>query len=76
MFVSVAPGSLPAAQEDALRRMLSVNACPREAAQPLDWQDTTLPRVWLIGGEPVTFSWYGPRGVRVSFDDNPSTEDE
>ena len=76
MFVSVAPGSLPAVQEDALRCMLAVNSRPRDAAQPLDWQDTTLPRVWLIDGEPVTFSWYGPRGVRVSFDDNPSTEDE
>ncbi len=77
MFVSVAPGSLPAVQEDALRRMLAVNSRPREAAQPLDWLETTLPRVWLIDGEAVRFNWQGPRGLRVSFDDTPQAiEDE
>ena len=76
MFVSVAPGSLPAAQEDALRQMLAVNACPREAAQPLDWQETTQPRIWLIDGEAVQFNWHGPRGLRTSFDDAPLTSED
>ena len=75
MFVSVAPESLPPEQEDALRRMLAVNSRPREAARPLDWQATTLPSLWQIDGETVPFDWYGDRGVRVTFDDKPLTED-
>ena len=64
MFVSVAPESLTAAQEEALRRMLALNARPREAARPLDWQETTLPRAWQIDGETVTFNWHGAHGQR------------
>lgn len=76
MFISVAPESLPAEQEEALRRMLAVNSHPHEAARPLDWRETTLPRIWQIDGETVTFNWHGTRGQRVSFDDQPLTEDD
>ena len=75
MFISVAPGSLPPEREDELRRMLAVNSRPHEAAQPLDWQETTLPRIWQIDGEAVQFNWHGTRGLRVCFDDNPLTEE-
>ena len=76
MFISVAPDSLSAEQEEALRRMLAVNSHPHEIARPLDWQETTLPRIWQIDGETVTFNWHGARGQRVSFDDQPLTEDD
>ena len=76
MFVSVAPGTLAADQEEALRRMLAVNSLPREAARPLDWQQTTLPRCWLIDGEPVQFNWHGAQGQRVCFDDTPLGSEE
>jgi alpha-galactosidase len=75
MFISVAPGSLSPEREDELRRMLAVNSRPHEAAQPLDWQETTLPRIWQIDGEAVQFNWHGTRGLRVCFDDNPLTEE-
>jgi hypothetical protein len=55
--------------------MLAVNSRPHEAAQPLDWQETTLPRIWQIDGEAVQFNWHGTRGLRVCFDDNPLTEE-
>ncbi len=76
MFISVAPESLPGEQEEALARMLAVNSHPREAARPLDWQETTLPRSWRIDGETVTFNWHGARGQYVSFGDVPITEIE
>ena len=75
MFVSVSPGSLSAEQEEALRHMLADNARPREAARPLDWQQTTLPQRWLIGGKTAAFNWHGPRGLRVSYDDTPAAEE-
>ena len=55
--------------------MLSANAMPREAARPLDWLETTLPRVWQIDGESVTFNRHGRRGQRLSFDNDPTTEE-
>ena len=67
MFVSVAPNSLTEEQEEALRRMLAANARPREAACPLDWQETTLPRLWRIDGETAQFNWHGARGQRTAF---------
>ena len=76
MFISVAPESLSAEQEKALVKMLAVNSHPHEAARPLDWRETTLPRIWQIDGETVTFNWHGARGQRVSFDDQPLTEDD
>jgi alpha-galactosidase len=76
MFISAAPGSLTTEQEEALRRMLAVNSVPREVARPEDWQETTLPRIWLMDGEAVTFNWHGKRGQRTVFDDKPTTEDE
>lgn len=75
MFISAAPGSLTTEQEEALRRMLAVNSVPREVARPEDWQETTLPRIWLMDGEVVTFNWHGKRGQRTVFDDKPTTED-
>ncbi len=76
MFVSVAPNSLPEDKEAELRRMLADNSVYREAARPLDWQETTQPRLWQIDGQAAAFHWYGPRGARVCFDDNPPTEEE
>ena len=76
MFVSVAPGTLSEDQEDALRKMLSFNSLPREITQPLDWQDTTIPQIWMIDGEVVRYHWYGTRGVRVSYDETPLSEND
>ena len=65
MFVSVAPNSLTGEQEEALRQMLAANSRPREAACPLDWQETTLPRLWRIDGETAQFNWHGARGQQL-----------
>ena len=45
--------------------MLRDNAVSREIAEPIDWQDTTLPQDWLLDGQMVSFHWYEPWGLSV-----------
>ena len=74
LFYSVRPDSLLPEQERELARMLQDNAVRREPAEPLDWQDTPLPQDWLLDGEPVSFHWYEPWGLRVACATGPIWE--
>jgi len=46
LFVSVRPGSVSPAQEQAIREAFSRAAVNVTPAEPLDWQDTTQPGIW------------------------------
>ena len=65
LFYSVKPDTMAREEEAELSAMLWENSVRREAAEPLDWQDTTLPRDWLLDGEPVSFHWFEPWGLSV-----------
>lgn len=65
LFYSVKPGQLTREQEAEFITMLRDNAVSREIAEPIDWQDTTLPQDWLLDGQMVSFHWYEPWGLSV-----------
>ncbi|MBQ6481407.1 MAG: hypothetical protein IJI45_09840, partial [Anaerolineaceae bacterium] len=65
LFYSVKPGLLSREQEAEFVTMLRDNAVSREIAEPIDWQDTTLPQDWLLDGQMVSFHWYEPWGLSV-----------
>ena len=74
LFYSVKPHTMPEAEEKEFARMLRQNAQRREIAEPLDWQDTSLPQDWLLDGQRVSFHWYEPWGLRVACATGPIWE--
>ncbi len=74
LFYSVKPHAMPEADEKEFARMLRQNAQRREIAEPLDWQDTSLPQDWLLDGQRVSFHWYEPWGLRVACATGPIWE--
>ena len=74
LFYSVKPDTMPPEAEAELSRMLHANAVPHTPAEPLDWQDTSLPQEWVVDGEKKEFSWYEPWGLRVACATGPVWE--
>ena len=74
LFYAVKPNTLPADQERELAIWLHANAKPHTPAEPLDWLDTALPQDWLLDGQPVSFRWYEPWGLRVACATGPVWE--
>lgn len=74
LFYSVKPHTMPEAEEKEFARMVQENAQRREIAEPLDWQDTSLPQDWLLDGQRVSFQWYEPWGLRVACATGPIWE--
>lgn len=65
LFVSMKPGVLSAEEEQELSGFLRESALQQSIAEPLDWQQTTLPQDWKSGNETLHFDWYEPYGLRV-----------
>ena len=74
LFYSVKPDTMPAEAERELAEALRHNAVQETPAVPLDWMDTTLPQDWLLEGEPRSFEWYEPCGLRVACANGPIWE--
>ena len=74
LFYSVKPDTMPKEQEADLAQMLRENSVRHEAAEPLDWKDTSFPQDWLLDGEPVSFHWYEPWGLRVGSSNSKTWE--
>lgn len=61
LFVSAHPDAVGPEQRAALREAFAVASLPIEPAEPLDWLETTCPRVWRFGGangETQTYDWH------------------
>ena len=65
LFYSLKPDTLPREQEEELAQMLKENSMHRNPAEPIDWQETTLPQDWLLDGQYVSYHWYEPWGLSV-----------
>ena len=46
LFVSARPGTLSKRQEEQVKRAFARAAVNTVPAEPIDWQDTTAPRIW------------------------------
>ena len=56
-FVSLAPDALGVDQRRDLTAALARAALPQPLGEPLDWQQTTLPRRWKLMGEERSYDW-------------------
>ena len=65
LFYSVKPDTISQEIEIELSEMLQENSVYHYKAEPVDWQDTTLPQDWLLDGKAVSFHWYEPWGLSV-----------
>jgi alpha-galactosidase len=63
LFVSAAPDAVASKQRRALREAFARVAVVQPVAEPLDWLETTTPERWRIGGENITYDWYGAKGI-------------
>ena len=50
LFVSASPRTTGADRQQAIREAFSMAAVNVTPAEPLDWQETTAPRIWKYGG--------------------------
>lgn len=57
LFVSADAKCQGPQQRAAIREAFRVASVPHEAAQPLDWQDTTCPAVWKMFDGEHRFRW-------------------
>ncbi|WP_156157967.1 hypothetical protein [Gordoniibacillus kamchatkensis] len=63
LFVSAARDAVGAEQERALREAFRIASRPQSASEPLDWLDTTCPRLWRCGEETRRYDWTGADGI-------------
>jgi hypothetical protein len=58
LFVSFDPASLGPEQKAELKVALERVAVQNDLAEPMDWLDTTCPRMWRFGDEHTTSEWF------------------
>jgi alpha-galactosidase len=63
LFVSAAPDAIGTEQKKALREAFARARVVQSVAEPLDWLETTTPQRWRLGGDTVTYDWYGAQGI-------------
>jgi alpha-galactosidase len=65
LFVSAKPGVLTEDEEKELAGFLEEGSGQEQIAEPLDWEETTLPRHWKSGDCFMEYDWYEETGMRV-----------
>ena len=65
LFISVDPRTIQPEQKAAFRAAMqtALSGGAAGGCEPLDWLNTTTPRVWRLGGEKVTYRWEEPAGA-------------
>lgn len=64
LFVSADPAAVETVQANSIREAFRLASLPQAPAEPLDWLETTCPRLWLSGQqEPLpAYDWTDPNG--------------
>lgn len=65
LFVSVKPNVLTEKEEKELAEYMANGSRQQFIAEPLDWEETTLPQQWKIGDKTFYYDWYEDTGLRV-----------
>jgi alpha-galactosidase len=65
LFISVDPRTIQPEQKAAFRAAMQTALSGGEAGgcEPLDWLNTTAPRLWRLGTEKAAYHWEGPSGA-------------
>lgn len=57
LFISAQPEALGSAQKTAIKNAFAQAAKIQPLGEPLDWQDTMLPKKWRLNNREVDFDW-------------------
>lgn len=60
LFVSVAPDTLDDEQNAYLAEMLAIASREQQPADPIAWEESTLPACWRFEDGEQTFDWFNP----------------
>jgi alpha-galactosidase len=60
LFVSADPAAVQGEQHAVLSDALTRAASVQDPGEPLDWMETTCPRIWRFGSETRQFNWHNP----------------
>jgi alpha-galactosidase len=52
-------------EEKELAAFMEEGSRQERIAEPLDWEETTLPQHWKIGDRFAEYDWYEDTGMRV-----------
>jgi alpha-galactosidase len=65
LFISVDPRTIQPEQKAAFREAMqtALSGGDPGGCEPLDWLNTTTPRLWRLGSEKATYHWEEPAGV-------------
>jgi alpha-galactosidase len=63
LFISADSDKLSNEQRSAIKTAFSNINKINQPGEPLDWMDTTCPRLWKVAGEKVKYDWYDEEGV-------------
>jgi alpha-galactosidase len=67
LFVSAKPGVLTEFEEKELADFMALASKQEHIAEPLDWEETTLPEDWKIGDCLAEFDWFEDEGIHFIF---------
>jgi alpha-galactosidase len=68
LFVSAKPGVLTEFEEKELADFFALSSKQEHIAEPLDWEETTLPEDWKIGECLAKFDWFEDEGINYIFE--------
>jgi alpha-galactosidase len=63
LFISADSDKLNNEQKVAIKTAFGNINKNNQPGEPLDWMDTTCPRLWKVAGEKVKYDWYDKEGV-------------
>jgi hypothetical protein len=55
-------------EEKELADFFDLSSKQEHIAEPLDWEETTLPEDWKIGGCLAEFDWFEDEGINYIFE--------
>ena len=63
LFVSPEAAALDGDCRDMLKAALSRGSMQQDVLKPIDWMETTTPRIYDLNGKRITYDWYETQGA-------------
>lgn len=64
LFVSAKPGLMTKDEEKQMKNLLKAASVRHAPGKPLDWEDTSCPKKWVLDGQEKEYQWYTDVGVQ------------
>lgn len=63
-FVSARPGLLEGAEVKEMKKFMEIASRRHDPAVPVDWEDTSCPKRWIMDGQEKEYQWYTDIGIQ------------